>query len=100
MLESSSLQIRRSHLPEGVKTKKWDDRMQKVKKEQAIKKLQAELKDEKLAEIQRCALSSHHPSSLPRHRLPNFSISFPTDVAACSFPIQTEGDHHGAQDGR
>ena len=29
--------------------------MEKVKKEQAIKKLQAELKDEKLAEIQRCA---------------------------------------------
>ena len=46
---------RRSHLPEGVKTKKWEDRMEKVKKEQAIKKLQAELKDEKLAEIQRCA---------------------------------------------
>ena len=76
------------------------EEMEKTKKEQAIKKLQAELKDEKLAEIQRCALSSHHPSSLPRHRLPNFSISFPTDVAACSFPIQTEGDHHGAQDGR
>lgn len=55
MLESTPVQIRRSHLPEGVKTKKWDDRMQKVKKEQAIKKLQAELKDEKLAEIQRCA---------------------------------------------
>ncbi|PIL31649.1 hypothetical protein GSI_06351 [Ganoderma sinense ZZ0214-1] len=53
MLESPPVQIRRSHLPEGVKTKKWDDRMQKVKKEQAIKKLQAELKDEKLAEIQR-----------------------------------------------
>ncbi|KAM5530110.1 hypothetical protein V8D89_016219 [Ganoderma adspersum] len=53
MLESTPVQIRRSHLPEGVKTKKWDDRMQKVKKEQAIKKLQAELKDEKLAQIQR-----------------------------------------------
>ena len=57
MLESSSLQIRRSHLPEGVKTKKWDDRMQKVKKEQAIKKLHAEPKDEKLSEIQGCGPS-------------------------------------------
>ncbi|TBU63632.1 Cgr1 family-domain-containing protein [Dichomitus squalens] len=43
----------RSHLPDGVKTKKWEDRMEKVKKAQAIKKLQEELKDEKLAEIQR-----------------------------------------------
>ena len=60
---------RRSHLPEGVKTKKWEDRMEKVKKEQAIKKLQAELKDEKLAEIQRCA---HARFCLPG-RAPCFS---------------------------
>ncbi|KAI0715293.1 hypothetical protein C8Q76DRAFT_730197 [Earliella scabrosa] len=43
----------RTHLPEGLKTKKWEDRMEKTKKEQAIKKLQVELKDEKRAEIQR-----------------------------------------------
>jgi len=43
----------RSHLPDGVKTKRWEDRMEKVKKEQAIKKLQAELKGEKQAERQR-----------------------------------------------
>jgi rRNA-processing protein CGR1 len=43
----------RSNLPEGVKTKTWDQRMQKTKKEQAIKKLQAELRDEKQAEIVR-----------------------------------------------
>ena len=49
------LVARRSLLPDGLKTKKWEDRMEKTKKEQAIKKLQAELKDEKLAEIQRCA---------------------------------------------
>lgn len=44
---------RRSHLPEGVKTKGWQDRMEKTKKAQAIKKLQQELKDEKQAELQR-----------------------------------------------
>ncbi|TFK87994.1 hypothetical protein K466DRAFT_585907 [Polyporus arcularius HHB13444] len=43
----------RSLLPEGLKTKKWEDRMEKTKKAQAIKKLEAELKEEKLAEAQR-----------------------------------------------
>ncbi|KAI0348415.1 hypothetical protein BDW22DRAFT_90092 [Trametopsis cervina] len=43
----------RSHLPDGVKTKSWEDRMQKTQKEKAIKQLQAELKEEKLAEIKR-----------------------------------------------
>jgi rRNA-processing protein CGR1 len=46
----------RSNIPEGVKTKKWEDRMEKTKKATAIKKLQNELKDEKLAEITRCVL--------------------------------------------
>ncbi|ETW87349.1 hypothetical protein HETIRDRAFT_424195 [Heterobasidion irregulare TC 32-1] len=40
----------RSHLQEAVKTKKWDDRMQKTKKAQAIKMLHDELKEEKQAE--------------------------------------------------
>ncbi|KAF7799233.1 hypothetical protein EIP86_010465, partial [Pleurotus ostreatoroseus] len=43
----------RSHIQEGVKTKKWEDRMAKTQKEKAIKKLQAELKGEKQAEAQR-----------------------------------------------
>ncbi|KAI0830627.1 Cgr1 family-domain-containing protein [Trametes gibbosa] len=43
----------RSHLPDGVKTKKWEERMEKTKKEQAIKKLQAELKQEKRDDIKR-----------------------------------------------
>ncbi|KAI0800955.1 Cgr1 family-domain-containing protein [Fomes fomentarius] len=43
----------RSLLPDGLKTKKWEDRMEKTKKEQAIKKLQAELKEDKRADIQR-----------------------------------------------
>jgi rRNA-processing protein CGR1 len=47
----------RSYLPEGVKTKSWDDRMQKTQRTMAIKKLQTELKEEKLAEIKRCDLS-------------------------------------------
>jgi hypothetical protein len=46
-------QHRRSHLPEGVKTKQWEHRMEQTKRAQAIKKLQQELKDEKQAEIQR-----------------------------------------------
>ncbi|KAF8203704.1 hypothetical protein BJ912DRAFT_1052506 [Pholiota molesta] len=43
----------RSHLQDGVKTKSWEARMQKTQKALAIKKLQAELKDEKEAEYQR-----------------------------------------------
>ena len=44
---------RRSHLPIGVKTRKWEDRMEKTKKARAIKMLQVELKEEKQAEVQR-----------------------------------------------
>lgn len=40
--------------------------MEKTKKEQAIKKLQAELKEEKQAEIQRWAIV---PVTLPTHSL-------------------------------
>ncbi|KIM75344.1 hypothetical protein PILCRDRAFT_827243 [Piloderma croceum F 1598] len=43
----------RSHIPNGVKAKSWEDRMDKSKKELAIKKLQTELKEEKQAEITR-----------------------------------------------
>ncbi|CDO73529.1 hypothetical protein BN946_scf185013.g164 [Trametes cinnabarina] len=45
--------LSRSHLPIGVKTKNWEERMEKTKKEQAIKKLQQELKQEKEEEIKR-----------------------------------------------
>jgi len=48
-----SWHISRSHIPDGVKAKSWQDRMEKTKKELAIKKLQAELKDEKQADITR-----------------------------------------------
>jgi rRNA-processing protein CGR1 len=44
---------RRSHLSQGVKTTNWQDRMEKAKKAQAVKKLEQELKDEKQAELQR-----------------------------------------------
>ncbi|KZT05890.1 uncharacterized protein LAESUDRAFT_654762 [Laetiporus sulphureus 93-53] len=40
----------RSHIPDGVKTKSWEDRMQKTQKEKAVKQLQAELSEEKRAE--------------------------------------------------
>ncbi|KAG5652302.1 hypothetical protein H0H81_005524 [Sphagnurus paluster] len=43
----------RSQLPDGVKTKNWEDRMRKTQQALAIKKLQAELKDEKEFEIKR-----------------------------------------------
>ncbi|EPQ60539.1 hypothetical protein GLOTRDRAFT_135211 [Gloeophyllum trabeum ATCC 11539] len=51
--KSRKTAIVRSTLPDGVKTKKWEDRMEKAKREQAMKKLQAELKEEKQAEIAR-----------------------------------------------
>ncbi|KAI5123558.1 hypothetical protein M0805_003377 [Coniferiporia weirii] len=44
---------RRSHLPDGVKTKSWDDRMKEKKKKDAMKKLETELKEEKQAELKR-----------------------------------------------
>jgi len=43
----------RTHAPDGVKAKSFEDRMEKTKKELAIKKLQAELKEEKQAELTR-----------------------------------------------
>ncbi|PVG01935.1 hypothetical protein CPB86DRAFT_689759, partial [Serendipita vermifera] len=43
----------RSHLQTGVRTKSWDERRRKDTKMAAVKALQKELKDEKLAEIQR-----------------------------------------------
>ncbi|KAI0051711.1 hypothetical protein FA95DRAFT_1587023 [Auriscalpium vulgare] len=43
----------RSHLQQAVKAKSWSDRMEKTKKQEAIKMLQIELKDEKIAEKQR-----------------------------------------------
>ena len=43
--------LSRSHIPNGVKAKSWQDRMEKTKKETAIKKLQTDLKNEKQAEI-------------------------------------------------
>ncbi|KAJ4485982.1 hypothetical protein J3R30DRAFT_1431367 [Lentinula aciculospora] len=43
----------RSRLPNGVKTKSWEARMEQTKKALAIKKLEKELKDEKVAETTR-----------------------------------------------
>jgi Cgr1 family len=43
----------RSYLPDGVKTRSWEDRMQKTTKDKAIKKLQTELREEKQADIKR-----------------------------------------------
>ncbi|EED80424.1 predicted protein [Postia placenta Mad-698-R] len=40
----------RSLIPDGVKTKSWEDRMQKIQKQKAIKQLQTELSEEKKAE--------------------------------------------------
>ncbi len=45
--------VSRSHARPALKSKSFDDRMEKATKAQAIKKLQAELKEEKQAEIQR-----------------------------------------------
>ncbi|TDL28589.1 hypothetical protein BD410DRAFT_811677 [Rickenella mellea] len=44
---------RRTFLPQGVKTKNWEDRMEKTKREAAVKKLQAEMKEEKQSELAR-----------------------------------------------
>ena len=48
----------RSHLQAGVKTKIWDDRMKKTQKALSIKKLQAELREEKQAELKRLVITS------------------------------------------
>jgi rRNA-processing protein CGR1 len=45
--------VSRSHARPALKSKSFDDRMEKATKAQAIKKLQAELKEEKQAEIRR-----------------------------------------------
>ncbi|KAF8832234.1 hypothetical protein HHX47_DHR1002049 [Lentinula edodes] len=46
----------RSRLPDGVKTKSWAARMEQTKRSLAIKKVEKELKDEKVAEVTRWAL--------------------------------------------
>ncbi|KAH9982412.1 hypothetical protein BGW80DRAFT_23291 [Lactifluus volemus] len=46
----------RSHLQPALKSNGFSNRMEKATKAQAIKKLQAELKDEKQAEIQKYEL--------------------------------------------
>ncbi|KAF8898883.1 hypothetical protein BD779DRAFT_1666644 [Infundibulicybe gibba] len=43
----------RSHIPDGVKTKSWEDRMEKTKRAAAIKKLEIDLREEKLADFKR-----------------------------------------------
>ncbi|KZT75152.1 hypothetical protein DAEQUDRAFT_720368 [Daedalea quercina L-15889] len=43
----------RTLLPDGVKSKSWEDRMEKTQKEKAIKKLQAELSEEKRVDKER-----------------------------------------------
>ncbi|KAJ3849585.1 hypothetical protein EV368DRAFT_67324 [Lentinula lateritia] len=43
----------RSRLPDGVKTKSWAARMEQTKRSLAIKKVEKELKDEKVAEVTR-----------------------------------------------
>jgi rRNA-processing protein CGR1 len=48
----------RSHLQAGVKTKNWQDRMEKTQKALSIRKLQAELREEKQAELKRLVNTS------------------------------------------
>lgn len=48
----------RSHLQAGLKTKNWEDRMKKTQKALSIKKLQAELREEKQAELKRLVTTS------------------------------------------
>ncbi|KAL5535426.1 hypothetical protein ACEPAF_3520 [Sanghuangporus sanghuang] len=44
---------RRTHLLDGVKSKSWEERMEREKRAAAVKKLETELKEEKQAEIRR-----------------------------------------------
>ncbi|KAJ7076573.1 hypothetical protein B0H15DRAFT_790404 [Mycena belliarum] len=44
---------RRSYLQDGVKTKSWEDRVAQTQKAQAIKKVEAELRADKQADITR-----------------------------------------------
>lgn len=47
----------RSHLQAGVKTKNWEDRMKKTQMALSIKKLQAELREGKRAELERLVIA-------------------------------------------
>jgi hypothetical protein len=71
----------RTHLQRGVKTKNWEDRMQKTQKALSIKKLETELKEEKQAEFQRCVYV--------------FFLQ-----ATCSCPIITEGGERSRWSGK
>ncbi|KAF5384928.1 hypothetical protein D9615_001407 [Tricholomella constricta] len=58
----------RSQLPDGVKTKNWEDRMRKTQQALAIKKLQTELREEKQAEIQRRRQVTHERKKAAEER--------------------------------
>lgn len=53
---------RRSNLPAGVKTTSWDARVEKRKKEEAIKLLERTLKEERVAEEERFVLQYEYSS--------------------------------------
>ncbi|TFY65615.1 hypothetical protein EVG20_g5480 [Dentipellis fragilis] len=60
----------RSHLQEALKTKQWNDRMEKTQKALAIKKLEAELKEEKASEIkQRREITQQRKKAAEERRL-------------------------------
>ena len=76
----------RTHLPPGVKSKKWENRMQKTEKARAIKKLQADLRDEKQSEIhrRRQITKERNQAIAERRRLEDESAK-----VRCSFPLST-----------
>jgi hypothetical protein len=51
----------RAHIQPGVKSKSWADRMEKTRKEKAIKLLQTELKQEKQVDKDRSAFLLPYP---------------------------------------
>lgn len=70
--------LSRSQASKGRKTQ-WEERMERTKREKAMKKLENELKEEKQAEKQRWVLSS-----------PPFTSD--------SFLVQAKTDYYGAQE--
>ncbi|KAJ3816076.1 hypothetical protein F5876DRAFT_71557 [Lentinula aff. lateritia] len=59
----------RSRLSDGVKTKSWAARMEQTKRSLAIKKVEKELKDEKVAEVTREVTLERRRAAEEKHRL-------------------------------
>ncbi|KZP10530.1 hypothetical protein FIBSPDRAFT_1051261 [Athelia psychrophila] len=86
----------RTYLQDGVKSKSWTDRMEKTKKEQAIKQLQAELQAEKQAEFTRKREITLERKKAAEERRRFEEEKAKAETMTSALPINADLDHRWA----